>query len=212
MNFEKFKAMTWKQKLDHIWEYYRWQILVTVGLVIFLGGWIGSALRYQEPVLDLLMINAYEKTPDGEAFRPFLEENGIEYREDAVVLDKAIRFDAFDSMPDLSSAQMLMCTIAAGEPDLIFWGSRDMLPPLQNGSLMDLSALLPPEVLEEQKDNLVYCELSDTGERYPCGIFLEKNPWINEKMYYVDCTVCVAATADDKDLAGKLILWLLEKQ
>lgn len=78
MDFKTFLQLPFRKKLEHIWEYYRWQILVTVVVVSFLGSWIFSAVTHKDPVLELEMINAYEQTPDGEAFQEFLEQNGIE--------------------------------------------------------------------------------------------------------------------------------------
>ena len=209
MTWEKFKNMTIRQKLDHIWEYYRWPILVAVVALGFVITWIHGIVTEKDPLLNVVMVNAYGRTPDGEAFQPFLEQAGYEYYDGAVMVNKNVQLNGPDGTQNFGGGQMLMCTIAAGEPDLFFWDTREVLPPLKGGALRDLREILSPELLEQYGDSLVYAEDSDTGASYPCGIYLEENPWITEQRYYENCTVGVAACVKDEKLAGKVLSELL---
>ena len=209
MTWEKFKAMTPKQKLEHIWEYYRWHILVAVVLVFSLGSWIYGAVTEKDPIMQVEMINAYGNTPNSEAFQEFLEQEGLPYYEDAVIVGKNIQMTGPDPSANYAAAQMLFCTLAAGEPDLIFWDTDQVIPQLDGGPLLDLREILPEELLEKYEDSLVYAADGENGEDYPCGIYLQKNPWIVDKMYYVNCTVSVAVSCRDRKLAGDFITYLL---
>ena len=212
MTWEKFKAMPFKKKWEYCWEYYRWPVLITLLVVIFFGSWIGAAVQEKEPILQVEMINAYGNAPDGEAFQEFLEQEGIEYYEDAVIVGKNIQMTGPDPTVNYGAAQMLFCTLAAGEPDLIFWDTDTVIPALDGGPLRDLRELLPEEVLKANADKLVYSQLEEGAEPYPCGIYLEKNPWINDRLYYVNCTASIAVTSKDPQLCADFILYLLDQQ
>lgn len=205
MTWGKFKEMTFRQKLDHIWEYYRWYILITVMVLGLAFSWIYGIVTEKEPLMDVVMINAYGRTPDGEAFQPFLEQAGYSYYDGAVTVNKKVQLNGPDGSQNYAGGQMLMCTLAAGEPDLIFWDSREVLPPLKDGVLRDLRDILSPDLMEQYQDTLVYAENSDTGESYPCGIYLEENPWITGQMYYVNCTVGVPFSVKDEALVRAVL-------
>lgn len=207
MTWEKFKAMPFQKKLEHIYEYYRWQILITLVVLICLGTWIGQAVQNRDPILQVEMVNAYGNSSGSEAFAEFLTREGREYYEDAVLIGRNVQLNGPDPTQNYGAAQMLFCTVAAGEPDLIFWDTDEVFPMIDEGPLLDLRELLPEELLQEEKDSLVYGKLN--GETYPCGIYLEGNPWVQEHNYYVNCTASVAVTCRDRELAKNFLLYLL---
>ena len=212
MTWEKFKKMTFHQKLDHIWEYYRWHILITVVVLGLASSWVYGIVTEKEPLMEVLMINAYGRTPEGEAFRPFLEQAGYSYYDGAVTVNKKVQLNGPDGSQSYAGAQLLMCTLAAGEPDLIFWDSREVPPPLADGVLRDLRDILPPDLMAQYQEELVYAENADTGEAYPCGIYLEENPWVTEQMYYVNCTAGVLFSVKEEALAGAVLEEILTCQ
>ena len=212
MTWEKFWAMPFKGKLEHIWEYYRWHILITLVILWALGSWGYSALTHQDPVLQVEMVNAYGNSDGSEAFQEFLEQQGISYYEDCVVIGRNIQMNSEESTRDVSAVQMLVCTVAAGEPDLIFWDSPEIIPVLNGGVLLDLREFLPEDLLRKYADRLVYADDPEGNGRYPCAVYLEKNPWMMEHKYYVNSTVSVSVTAKDRALAGNFLRYLLEAE
>lgn len=209
MTWEKFKAMPFKKKLEHIWEYYRWQILVTLVIVLALSTWIRQAVTQKEPILQVEMVNAYGNSDGSEAFQEFLIQQGREYYEECILIGRNIQLNGPDPTQNFGAAQMLFCTVAAGEPDLIFWDSPDVIPALNGGALMDLRAVLPEEFLKEHQNQLVYSDLGGEEEPYPCGIYMERNSWIMEHKYYVNCTVSLSVSCKDPALGGEFIRYLL---
>ena len=212
MTWEKFKAMPFQKKMEHIWEYYRWQILVTLVVIFALGSWISQAVGQKEPILQVEMVNAYGNSTGGEAFQEFLSEAGREYYEDAVLIGKNVQLNGPDPSQNYGAMQMLLCTVASGEPDLIFFDTQEVIPILNFGNLLDLRDILPAELLEQEKNHLVYARYEEDGEPYPCGIYMEQNPWIMENKYYVNCTVAVAAGCRDRELAADFIAYLLRQE
>lgn len=210
MTWEKFKAMPFRKKAEHIWEYYRWHILVVLVVLLCVGSWIRGFVTYQEPLMQVEMVNAYGASAGGEAFEAFLTQEGRPWDAETVAIGKNIQLNSQDPSQTFAAAQMLFCTIAAGEPDLIFWDTDEVLPPLDGGALMDLRELLPEDFLKAREDSLVYAQNEDTGEKYPCGIYTERNPWVMENKFYVNCTVAVPFSCRDKVLAADFLRYLLE--
>ena len=211
MTWKKFMAMPFKKKLEHIWEYYRWQILTVLVVALSLGTWITQALTRKEPILQIEMVNAYGNSSGGEAFQEFLTREGRDYYEDAVIIGKNVQMNGPDPTQNYGAAQMLFCTVAAGEPDLIFWDTDEVIPILDGGPLLDLREVLSQEFLSRHEDQLVYADYEDTGETYPCGIYMEKNPWMMEHKYYVNCTASISVSCTDRALAGDFLRYLLEQ-
>ena len=202
MEREKFKALTPRQKAAHLWEYYRWPALAVLLVLLLLLPWIHSAMTEQEPLLTVTMVNSYSKSPDGESFRDFLGER---YFDGAVVLDKNIY------ITNAQDAQLLFCAISAGETDLFFWDNRQVQPALSHGELRDLRTLLPEPLLEAHAQDLVLCEDPETGEPYPCGIWLDHNPWITDNMYYVNCSAGIPYSRHEPQLAAEFLAYLLDQ-
>ena len=207
MDAQKFKAMTFGQKCAHLWEYYHWQALAVLLVLALAVPWIWGALSETEPLLRISMIDCYGNSSGSEAFREFLESRGLEYEEDAVILDRAIQMSGTDEAVNAGSAEMLFCAISSGETDLFFWRDRDCPPALGRGILRDLRQVFPPEYLEGKE--LVYAEDPETGEDYPCGIYLDHHPWIENNLYYVTCSVGIPYSTHDTDLPAEFIRYLL---
>ena len=208
-NWEKFNALTFRKKLEYIWEYYHWHFIVTVLVLIVAVSWISGIVRNREPLLELEMINCYLASPEGEVLQPFIEQEGLEYFDGAGVINKQIQVSSEDESQNYAGYQLLACVMAAGEGDLFFWDDREPLTPLKNGALVDLREILTEEELEKYRDILIYCPDTETGEMYPCGLYLEENPWIRENQFYVNCAVGVSVCSDDPVLAGDFLRYLL---
>lgn len=206
----QFKALPFKKKLEHIWEYYHWHMFTALLAALLLLPWFWSMANTRDPLLDIEMINAYGRAPDGEAFQEFLEEAGYEYFDEAVVVSKNIQLNGEDPSANFLSSQLLFATITAAEADLFFWDTDQVMPALQEGILMDLRKVLEPELLEQYQDCLLYSVDPENGEEYPSAIYLDHNPWIEGNMYYVNCSVGVAYSAKDLKLVGSVLRGILE--
>ena len=70
----------------------------------------------------------------------------------------------------------------------------------------DIRECFPEEVLEKYKDDIVYVKSTETGKKYPIGIKLKGNAWVEKTGWYPDtCVVGLAAGLKNKDLAVKFI-------
>ena len=62
------------------------------------------------------------------------------------------------------------------------------------------------DFLEKYKDDIVYVKSTETGKKYPIGIKLKGNAWVEKTGWYPDtCVVGLAEGLKNKDLAVKFI-------
>ena len=52
-----FKDLSKKAKVQYIWDYYRWHIIVAICLVAFVISMIVHYATYKESALDIVMVN-----------------------------------------------------------------------------------------------------------------------------------------------------------
>ena len=75
---KSFKEMTWKERFSQIWEYYRIPIFVGIAIFAVVFSLIKHFVTYQEPILNLAMVNAYiddsKPTAIDDGIQLFLED------------------------------------------------------------------------------------------------------------------------------------------
>ena len=70
----------------------------------------------------------------------------------------------------------------------------------------DIRECFSEDVLEKYKDDIVYVKSTETGKKYPIGIKLKGNAWVEKTGWYPDtCVVGLAEGLKNKDLAVKFI-------
>lgn len=208
-NRSNFRELTWEAKIGFIWDYYRWHIFIAICLIIVGISTLHKVMTYHEPMLDITMINSYTDSNDAdEAFQDFFHAYGYEPFDNAVVLENGIRFN-IDDETSYNSSNLLMCILAAGETDMIFWTGEEFNGFMEQGILLDLTEILPSSMLETHKDKLIYTTDEDTGKHYPCALTLNGNKWVNDNKYYTDCNVGIAYSADNLDLIKDFLGYLL---
>ena len=79
---KSFKEMTWKERFSQIWEYYRIPIFVGIAIFAVVFSLIKHFVTYQEPILNLAMVNAYiddsKPTAIDDGIQLFLEDCQLE--------------------------------------------------------------------------------------------------------------------------------------
>lgn len=183
--------MPLKKKVEYIWDYYRWHIIITISVVAVMSSLIYNRVTYVDPLLNVIMINSYADMNYDirEGFQEFLDQQGCELDiEDAVAISSNLYFVEQDTDgTNYQYMQVLMAMIAAGDQDLFFGTGDIYLGYAEEGVLMDLSTLLPEETLEKYEDCLIYSTDNGESDPYPCAIELKDNEWVKNNGYYGGC-------------------------
>lgn len=198
-----FKSMTKKAKVQYVWDYYRWHILITLIVSISLISIVKHFVTYREPLLNVIMANCNDTlNADPSGFNEFFEEYGYDADSDLVSLAASLNFPEEGTDEDFSSYndyQLLVTLIAAGQEDVFFGRGPVYLNYAEEGVLADLSTVLPAETLEKYEDYLVYSTNNGETEPYPCAIELVDNKWLQKNHYYTSCHFGIfVQSANDK--------------
>lgn len=206
-----FKALSNEAKVQYIWDYYKIHIFGTLIVVFILVSLIIHYVTYQEPFLNVIMINCNDPLDsDASGFDEFLENAGYDPNEQTVSLSSSLSFSENifgDSYQELS---VLATMIAAGGQDLFFGTGNIYLDYAEQGALMDLSTVLPAETLNVYEGHLLYSTNAGEKDPYPCAIELTDNAWLEKNNYYNTCYFGIFDRTQNPDAAVEFATFLLD--
>ena len=183
-----FKALSNKAKFEYVWDYYKWHIfgvIAGVALIVYL---IHHYTTYRDPLLNAIMINCNDPfTVDESGYSEFLETYGYDAREYPISLNASLQFSDEDPSLNYSDNQLLTAMVATGDQDLFFGTGNMFIEYTDSGALLDLSTVLPEDVLEKYADHILYSTDGGTVDPYPCAIELTDNEWVQKYNYYDTC-------------------------
>lgn len=218
-----FQQLTFREKLDHIWTYYRYHILAGAFVLFVLLPLAVQPFFETKSMLDVLMITSDvdDSTPNG--FEEFFSAYGYEYYDGAVSLntnlgffdgDELAQFDDPAAMEmEQSERELTLISILAGGNIEVFFGTGDtFLNYAGQGILTDLCTVLPEDLLAQYEDQFIYTDEGGTVDRYPCAVVLSDNPWVTGNGYYDECYFGVMYNADDPEIAADFAEFLLSYQ
>lgn len=209
MTWEKFKAYSTREKVNYIWDYFRWHILIAFVILCMCISWIYGIATHRDPLLRVQMINSLGENSGCITFKQFLDEHGYDYYDEAVQVNTNIQMNGESPVTNASAMQLLLCSIAAKDADIYFWDAPKLYALMDDGVMADLRQILSEEQLETYEDNLIYSHNPDTGEMYPCAVWLQENSWIRDNQYYGSCAVGIADNTDNIEMAGQFLIYLL---
>ena len=177
---EKMKDLTFKKKLEYIWEYYKVHIIVTVCIVaagISLTKTIVAARAGGEVVFGVGIVNDDNVTSESMAYftSGFGEYLGLTYGEQQV--KAAPGYSVGNTGMEYAEVLsiMLMVDAGAGNVDAAIC-QADVIEYFydnEEAAWIDLSTVLSAEKMAELADQLYYAK-DPSGNNYPCGIYLEE--------------------------------------
>ena len=205
-----FKALPNKAKAQYLWDYYRWPFIITVAIVSFIIYMAYHFVSYRDPLLNVIMINCndpYSSTADG--FNEFLAEYGYDPEVSDISISSTLRFYDGEYSTSYTDYQTLTVMIAAGGQDLFFGTGSMFTDCADQGTLIDLSTVLPAELLEQYQAPLLYSTDGGEVEPYPCAIELTNNSWLKKNNYYDTCYFGIFYQSQNPNTAAQFAEFLL---
>ncbi len=216
MNREKWKSMTPQQKREHIWEYYK-GYFIAAAIVLAVGAWfINYELNRVDPQMNVILADMAEPLENDRVFHPFLEEYGYEVYDKAVEMNQNLRFfldteDADSVIANGNAYDALFGMASTGKQEILFAQPKVYASCVVDGAMMDLSTVLPAEMLEKYQDRFLFNKDEETGESYPCGVNVEGNPWMEQVQKNYKGYVGIFNRTDDRDKAVSFIIYFLKQ-
>ncbi len=183
-----FKDLTFKQKMIHIWDYYKWKIILPV-LILVCSVSIGFTIyeNSRDSLLYAVFINAQMTEVENTAFmNEFTDYAGLNMKGKKITLDTTLSIDQKNSdMTSVSSNQKLLAMFTSIEMDVIICDKDNFEYYAAQDSFTELSDVLPEDFLEAHKDLLLGAAGKD-GEEHAFGLSLADSPKLAEYQVFQD--------------------------
>ena len=122
-----FKELTFSQKIQYIWDYYKIPIFLVIIGIIAVTSFIHDRLAQKNTVLSVLCVNAENSTTEdsgADIFNDFLTDNGYDLSKDEIALNKNICVDVDKSGLDYQNMAVLTAYFASNEYDICFMDDK----------------------------------------------------------------------------------------
>ena len=181
---ENMAPMTPREKLDHLWTYYKWVLVVlTVIVVITCVVITGYKNTHTELVFSGVIINT-NISLDGQNFlnTEFFEHQGGNPKNQKTYLNN-LYYEDFTKTDQVENAyqamQKLQTSLSVQELDYVICDDVGLETCMSLNALIDLSKILTEEELKAYAEagELKYLEYDKTGERIPVALNLKNHPF-----------------------------------
>ena len=179
------KPMSWKQRIDHIWTYYKEYIGVFSLLIFVTVGLISSMISAQrEQVITGIMVNI---TMTQEGFN-YLSTDYAEYLDIGKDKDVKLEYTSFGDLETSTSEQdyyaslSVVAEVSAKKLDYMILDKLAMVFYTGQEVYMDLSKVFTEEELAEfaEKELLIYCVEEGDQESWPAAIKINDLAYVQD--------------------------------
>lgn len=184
---QELKGMSTREKLEHLWEYYKWVLGVLAGVVFLIAMVIGSiSSKNQELRLAGVMINV-DVSPDGYVMLQdgYFDRIGGEKGKDVVELQNMQFEDPYTTVEQtyaLDVYEGVMSMIAANVLDYIMFDDLALSFFLDPEMLLDLREVFSEDELADMGSAVIWLQMADTGERIPVAIDIRDTVFFQTQM------------------------------
>lgn len=210
--WKKLSKLTWKERFGYIWDYYKPQMAIFLGILLLIN--IGMTVYRNmqiEEVLQAYLVNCNSMEVDAEAVSEGFAEyiGGLEEHQVAAVNTTLIEEgkDAPQSQSSMAETMKLTALMAAQAMDVVVLDELAYETYLENGFLMELSDALSEEqkvqwqdhLIEEEGDGAVYAvDVTDSS------VLAQQDAYFGRPAY-----AAVIANSVNEDMSFAFIEYLL---
>lgn len=207
------EGMTGRQKAAWFWYYYKWFVILAVGLGLFaVWGAVSVHREYnKEYIANVQFVNCETYTVDqSDYFDRFLNEYG--YEEDTLIgVDSTVEVNLDGGgQSSASGLQVLAAMFLTGEMDLFISDEPLFALECEKNAFADLRTVLTESQLETYASSLYYAENPETGEQVPCGLYLADTAVCRTEQFYRAEDSPVIGVSSQSQAAEEDVVRLLE--
>ena len=181
------KPMTFQQKVDHLWTYYKEWLLIAFLVVVSVCAVVTSIQNTsKEVVLSGMLVNI-SITQQGHDYLgvDYLEMMGGDPNKQKVELD----YTNFESLADPTNAEdnytksmLLMARVTGGMLDYAILDKLGLEFYLTQDVFRDLREFFTPEELAELEPYLIYAQVEGEPDRWPMAVDITHLPFVQDTM------------------------------
>lgn len=215
---EDLKPMTFREKVDHLWTYYK-EIVLIIAIALMVGaGLITAAVNLSKETLVLgLMVNV-SMSPEGKDYLESEYANKVGAGKNQQVLLHSTNFekwgDPTSTTDTFQETSLLIARVSAGQLDYALLDTFSMDFYLEQEVFLDLNEFFSKEEMAElaEQDLLVYRTTGETDEkgdlipgtgdvesRVPYGVKLKETAFCRDAMDGEDVMFVIGGNNPDKE-------------
>lgn len=179
-SFQELKAdlkpMTFPQKLDHLWTYYKYYVLIAVVVLVFLAAIITGIVNASKEVLVSGMMTNVSMKQSGFHYLSDGYAEVLEAKGNQVVELTSTNFEDLETSEDVeanyNAAQVLIARVSGGLLDYAIIDQMSFEFYLTQEVYLDLRELFTQEELQRlaDADMLAYAKIAETGDTWPVAV------------------------------------------
>ena len=184
---DELKDMTFREKLEHLWEYYKWILGVFLGVVFVICAIIASIITLNTQIrLAGVLINV-DVSLDGYVYlqNGYFERIGGQKGKEIVDL-RSMQFEnpytTVDQTFALNVQESVVALISARELDYLMFDDTALPFFMDPETLMDLREMFTQEELDALGTAVIKLQLPETGEVIPMAIDVSDTAVFREYM------------------------------
>lgn len=208
-----FKDLNFNEKLNYIWDYFKWWILGSIAIIISLIITVpGIIENHKEVQLYVLFLNSNIKSQEYTSIMDdYVDKAHIDMKNKRIILDTSLYIDRENPTTNaMENSQKLTALFASKTIDVMVSDETNFEFCCTQGAYMDLKELLPDDLYEKYSDKIIMAENPQTGEMTAYGIKMEDSEILkNEKAFSDSPVLSVSLTTEKKDNAILFIRYLL---
>ncbi len=181
------KPMTWKERIDHIWTYYKEHAFFAAVIITIIVAFISGAINASKEVLINGMMVNISITQAGYNYldRDYFEDLGGNKRTQVVQLTYA-NFssleDAVYADDNYSSAMKLVSLVSGGHLDYIILDQFGMEFYISQDVYLNLREFFTEEEMTGLESRLVYAQEEGTEDRIPIAVDISDLAFVKENI------------------------------
>ena len=181
----KLKGAPLHEKLAYFKEYYLKMTLAVIAIIIFVVSIAYTMISApDETAFAAFFFNDTGYSSDHSLQDSFTEHLGVDPREYEVYIDATPTYSELGTYEDYASVQRCMANIAGEDLDVMLCDQQAYEHFATSEIFLDITTILPEDVLEKFKDKIVYSTLEETGEQIPSAIIVTDAPKLLQYHYY----------------------------
>jgi len=222
LEIAKLREMSFKEKLEHIWEYYKFIILGLVIFLVIIGSLINAWFINPQPKTALFLSwnTGYVLHEQLDELSEALTKRMVDEKDNEVVSVTQILTSTDDPTINMASQQRMIAMVAAGEIDVFILDSTMLVEYASNGLIVPMESILAEirsidrEAYDRIEEKIVYTRfVSEEGQTKESimGVNVETCHLLTDFDFYdKDLIFCICATSKRLENAKAALIALFE--
>lgn len=210
----KLKDASFSEKLAYFKEYYLKTTLVVIAIIIFVCS-VGYTMitAPDETAFGAYFFNNTAFGSDESLQDSFIEHLGIDTREYEVYIDTTATYSENATYEEYVSIQRCMANIAGGTLDVLVCDQASYEHFATSEIFLDITTVLPEDLMEKFKDKIVYSTIEETQETIPSAIIVTDAPKLQQYHYYdnIDAYFSIVANTQNIDNIISFLRFIYEE-